>query len=152
LYFALPRHTFGEVQRVLFPRYFTINACLSLTTLLIFVKHHPAHTWDTEIAIQVCTQSKNVLHPERRSLLVAQCCPLLCLERYLIWFNPTSFTRDSISLKILKQTLLNFSCARVGVMLMIDIARHIRYIRDIINVRSRLMKLCRSESQLFSEP
>ncbi|EFN81882.1 Transmembrane protein 205 [Harpegnathos saltator] len=53
LYFALPRHTFGEVQRVLFPRYFTINACLSLTTLLIFVKHHPPHTWDTEIAIQV---------------------------------------------------------------------------------------------------
>ncbi|XP_053976335.1 transmembrane protein 205 [Hylaeus volcanicus] len=53
LYFALPRHVFGEVQRILFPRYFTINACLSLTTLLIFIKHHPAHTWDTEIAIQV---------------------------------------------------------------------------------------------------
>ncbi|XP_017793558.1 PREDICTED: transmembrane protein 205 isoform X2 [Habropoda laboriosa] len=53
LYFALPRHTFGEVQRVLFPRYFTINACLSLITLLIFVKHHPVHTWDTEISIQV---------------------------------------------------------------------------------------------------
>ncbi|XP_033320918.1 transmembrane protein 205 [Megalopta genalis] len=57
LYFALPRHTFGEVQRILFPRYFTINACLSLTTLLIFIKHHPAHTWDTEIAIQVCGMS-----------------------------------------------------------------------------------------------
>lgn len=54
LYFALPRHTFGEVQRVLFPRYFTINACLSLITLLIFVKHHPIYTWDTELAIQVC--------------------------------------------------------------------------------------------------
>ncbi|XP_066582346.1 transmembrane protein 205 [Prorops nasuta] len=53
LYFALPRHTFGEVQRVLFPRYFTINACLSLITLLIFIKHHPAYTWDSEIAIQV---------------------------------------------------------------------------------------------------
>lgn len=53
LYFALPRHTFGEVQRVLFPKYFTINTCLSLTTLLIFVKHHPIHTWDAEIAIQV---------------------------------------------------------------------------------------------------
>ncbi|OXU25730.1 hypothetical protein TSAR_004860 [Trichomalopsis sarcophagae] len=53
LYFALPRHTFGEVQRVLFPRYFTLNACLSLTTLLIYVKHHPAHSWDAEIAVQV---------------------------------------------------------------------------------------------------
>lgn len=53
LYFALPRHVFSEVQRVLFPRYFTINACLSLTTLLIFIKHHPTHTWDSEVAIQV---------------------------------------------------------------------------------------------------
>ncbi|KAL2714688.1 transmembrane protein 205 [Vespula squamosa] len=57
LYFALPRHTFGEVQRVLFPRYFTINACLSLITLLIFVKHHPIYTWDTELAIQVVGMS-----------------------------------------------------------------------------------------------
>ncbi|XP_058809698.1 transmembrane protein 205-like [Phymastichus coffea] len=53
LYFALPRHTFGEVQRVLFPRYFTLNACLSLTTLLIYVKHHPTASWDAEIATQV---------------------------------------------------------------------------------------------------
>lgn len=57
LYFALPRHTFGEVQRVLFPRYFTINACLSLITLIIFVKHHPVYTWDTEVAIQVLGMS-----------------------------------------------------------------------------------------------
>ncbi|XP_070149255.1 transmembrane protein 205 [Polyergus mexicanus] len=57
LYFALPRHAFGEVQRVLFPRYFTINACLSLTTLLIFVKHHPAYMWDVEIAVQVGAMS-----------------------------------------------------------------------------------------------
>ncbi|CAL1679764.1 unnamed protein product [Lasius platythorax] len=57
LYFALPRHAFGEVQRVLFPRYFTINACLSLTTLLIFVKHHPVYTWDAEIAVQVGAMS-----------------------------------------------------------------------------------------------
>ncbi|XP_024886555.1 transmembrane protein 205 [Temnothorax curvispinosus] len=57
LYFALPRHAFGEVQRVLFPRYFTINACLSLITLLIFVKHHPAHTWDAEIGVQVGAMS-----------------------------------------------------------------------------------------------
>ncbi|XP_012525345.1 transmembrane protein 205 [Monomorium pharaonis] len=53
LYFALPRHAFSEVQRVLFPRYFTINACLSLITLLIFVKQHPTYTWDTEITVQV---------------------------------------------------------------------------------------------------
>ncbi|XP_008544766.1 uncharacterized protein LOC103569312 [Microplitis demolitor] len=57
LYFALPRHTFNDVQRVLFPRYFTINACLSFITLVIFVKHHPFHTWDTEIATQVSGMS-----------------------------------------------------------------------------------------------
>lgn len=57
LYFALPRHAFGEVQRVLFPRYFTINACLSLITLFIFVKHHPIYTWDAEIAVQVGAMS-----------------------------------------------------------------------------------------------
>ncbi|KAK0083223.1 hypothetical protein PV325_009152 [Microctonus aethiopoides] len=53
LYFALPKRNFSEVQRVLFPRYFTINACFSITTLIIFLKYHAFHTWDTEIAIQV---------------------------------------------------------------------------------------------------
>ncbi|XP_044578062.1 transmembrane protein 205 isoform X2 [Cotesia glomerata] len=57
LYFALPRHTFNDVQRVLFPRYFTINACLSFITLVIFVKHHPVETWDTETTIQVAGMS-----------------------------------------------------------------------------------------------
>ncbi|CAG5101828.1 Similar to tmem205: Transmembrane protein 205 (Xenopus laevis) [Cotesia congregata] len=57
LYFALPRHTFNDVQRVLFPRYFTINACLSFITLVIFVKHHPVETWDTETTIQVAAMS-----------------------------------------------------------------------------------------------
>ncbi|XP_043468138.1 transmembrane protein 205 [Leptopilina heterotoma] len=53
LYFALPRHTFSEIQRVLFPRYFTINACMSFITLLIFVSRHPAHSWDFELKVQV---------------------------------------------------------------------------------------------------
>ncbi|XP_015114254.1 transmembrane protein 205 [Diachasma alloeum] len=53
LYFALPRHSFGEVQRVLFPRYFTINACLSFTTLLIFAKHHSGRIWESEITVQL---------------------------------------------------------------------------------------------------
>ncbi|XP_051169186.1 transmembrane protein 205 [Leptopilina boulardi] len=53
LYFALPRHTFSEIQRVLFPRYFTINACMSFITVLIFVNHHPVHSWDSELKLQI---------------------------------------------------------------------------------------------------
>lgn len=53
LYFAVPRHTFGEVQQVLFPRYFGLNSFLSLITLVIFVKLHPTSTWDTHLALQV---------------------------------------------------------------------------------------------------
>ena len=34
LYFSLPRHHFGEVQKVLFPLYFTLTSILSLITLL----------------------------------------------------------------------------------------------------------------------
>nr|CAD7399767.1 unnamed protein product [Timema cristinae] len=34
LYFNVPRHTFGEVQKVLFPRYFSVNSFLSLVTLV----------------------------------------------------------------------------------------------------------------------
>ncbi|XP_063993343.1 transmembrane protein 205 [Diachasmimorpha longicaudata] len=57
LYFALPRHSFGEVQRVLFPRYFTINACLSFTTLLIFAKHHSGRIWESEITVQLAAMT-----------------------------------------------------------------------------------------------
>lgn len=53
LYFAVPRHTFGEVQQVLFPRYFGLNSVLSLVTLVIFVKLHPTGTWDAYVALQV---------------------------------------------------------------------------------------------------
>ncbi|PSN42417.1 hypothetical protein C0J52_11741 [Blattella germanica] len=53
LYFSVPRHTFGEVQQVLFPRYFGLNSFLSLVTLVVFVKLHPACTWDSHLVIQV---------------------------------------------------------------------------------------------------
>lgn len=38
LYFTLPRHTFGSVQKILFPRYFFVNSILSFVTLLMFCK------------------------------------------------------------------------------------------------------------------
>lgn len=36
LYFSLPRHTFGQCQKILFPKYFAINAVLSLVMLICF--------------------------------------------------------------------------------------------------------------------
>lgn len=36
LYFSLPRHTFGQCQRVLFPKYFLMNATLGLVKLYSF--------------------------------------------------------------------------------------------------------------------
>jgi len=41
------------VQRVLFPRYFALNAILSMGTLLGFAKQHPASAWDSLATIQV---------------------------------------------------------------------------------------------------
>ncbi|KAL0268848.1 UNVERIFIED_CONTAM: hypothetical protein PYX00_010656 [Menopon gallinae] len=38
LYFSLPRHHFGEVQKVLFPLYFTLTSILSLATLLTHMR------------------------------------------------------------------------------------------------------------------
>ncbi|XP_054714838.1 transmembrane protein 205-like [Uloborus diversus] len=41
LFFSLPRHVFGRVQRCLFPKYFFVNSVLSGVTLLLFLIHHP---------------------------------------------------------------------------------------------------------------
>lgn len=40
LYFALPRHTFGSVQIILFPKYFSVNSILSFTTICAFIRCH----------------------------------------------------------------------------------------------------------------
>ncbi|KAL1465385.1 hypothetical protein WDU94_004963 [Cyamophila willieti] len=55
LYFSLPRHAFGEVQKVLFPKYFTLNSVLSLVILVQFVRVHPL--WDLYTYLQVGTLS-----------------------------------------------------------------------------------------------
>ncbi|XP_065165517.1 transmembrane protein 205 isoform X2 [Atheta coriaria] len=38
LYFNLPRHHFGDVQRVLFPKYFALNSALTFIILVIFTQ------------------------------------------------------------------------------------------------------------------
>ncbi|CAG0885176.1 unnamed protein product [Darwinula stevensoni] len=51
LFFSIPRHSFGQVQRVLFPTYFLINSILSFITLTLFVHFQPfgqlSTRWDS---------------------------------------------------------------------------------------------------------
>lgn len=59
LFFSLPRHIFGKVQRCLFPKYFMCNSLLSAITLALFILHHPS-TAKGELRVQVqCTTSHN---------------------------------------------------------------------------------------------
>lgn len=63
LYFNLPRHTFGRVQEILFPKYFSMGSVLSVATLLSFIKlqqtAHPELTsagfgnWDRQLLLQL---------------------------------------------------------------------------------------------------
>lgn len=54
LYFSLPRHAFGEVQKVLFPKYFSLNSMLSLVILIQFVR---VCQWDHYTYLQIGTLS-----------------------------------------------------------------------------------------------
>lgn len=63
LYFNLPRHTFGRVQEILFPKYFSMGTALSVVTLLTFIKlQQTAHpelrttaltSWDPLVVFQL---------------------------------------------------------------------------------------------------
>lgn len=53
LYFNLPRHVFGNVQKVLFPKYFLLNSILSLVTLAIFLRSKNHDLFVAENAVQV---------------------------------------------------------------------------------------------------
>ncbi|XP_016988635.1 uncharacterized protein LOC108051156 [Drosophila rhopaloa] len=52
LYFSLPRHVFGQCQQILFPRYFALNAILSLTMLVVYAKYFLTG-WTTAAGIQM---------------------------------------------------------------------------------------------------
>lgn len=63
LYFNLPRHIFGRIQEILFPKYFSMGTGLSVVTLLTFIKlqqtAHPElqsasfRSWDPLIVLQL---------------------------------------------------------------------------------------------------
>ncbi|XP_003247083.1 transmembrane protein 205-like [Acyrthosiphon pisum] len=58
LYFNLSRHAFGDVQKILFPKYFSINSVLSAITLVQFRKMNAdvwqLHTYLQLIALNLC--------------------------------------------------------------------------------------------------
>lgn len=57
MYFNLARHAFGDVQKILFPKYFSLNSLLSAITLIQFGKMHvAANAWDVHTYLQVRTQ------------------------------------------------------------------------------------------------
>jgi len=54
LYFNLARHAFGDVQKILFPKYFSLNSLLSAITLIQFGKMHvAANMWDVHTYLQL---------------------------------------------------------------------------------------------------
>ncbi|KAK7580501.1 hypothetical protein V9T40_001130 [Parthenolecanium corni] len=55
LYFNLARHAFGDVQRILFPRYFTMNCVLSAITTIQFGRLHAStlSQWDLHMYLQL---------------------------------------------------------------------------------------------------
>ncbi|XP_060872399.1 transmembrane protein 205 [Metopolophium dirhodum] len=54
LYFNLARHAFGDVQKILFPKYFSLNSLLSAITLIQFGKMHvAANVWDVHTYLQL---------------------------------------------------------------------------------------------------
>ncbi|KAF5301713.1 hypothetical protein FQA39_LY10644 [Lamprigera yunnana] len=55
LYFTLPRRLFGKVQKALFPKYFLVNAILSLISLSTFLKRNTGHLVLPQIRFQVET-------------------------------------------------------------------------------------------------
>jgi len=57
LYFSLPRHTFGSVQQVLFPKYFLLNAFLSLISLAIFLRAKNSELRTMETGVQAFAMS-----------------------------------------------------------------------------------------------
>ncbi|CAI6356192.1 unnamed protein product [Macrosiphum euphorbiae] len=54
LYFNLSRHAFGDVQKILFPKYFSINSVLSAITLVQFRKI-TADVWQLHTYLQLIT-------------------------------------------------------------------------------------------------
>ncbi|XP_048590036.1 transmembrane protein 205 [Nematostella vectensis] len=61
MYFNMPRHAFGELQSILFPKYFMSGVCCSAVALATFCVMHPAQQWVTNEKLQVAGLSVSLL-------------------------------------------------------------------------------------------
>ncbi|KAK3729720.1 hypothetical protein QZH41_019589 [Actinostola sp. cb2023] len=53
MYFNMSRHSFGELQSKLFPKYFLAGICLSVVSLASYCLMHPMDIWEGRHQIQV---------------------------------------------------------------------------------------------------
>uniref|UniRef100_A0A1A9W788 TMEM205-like domain-containing protein n=1 Tax=Glossina brevipalpis TaxID=37001 RepID=A0A1A9W788_9MUSC len=83
LYFSLPRHMFGMCQQILFPKYFALNAMLSILMLILYAKYFLT-TWTLSKCVQLgtlaCTGAIEVIV----RLYLAPTLLLLMHEKYKI--------------------------------------------------------------------
>lgn len=53
MYKVLPRHTFGNVQSKLFPKYFLLGTVLTTVAMVTFVIDNPYSQWTSKEMTQV---------------------------------------------------------------------------------------------------
>lgn len=94
LYFNLPRHTFGQIQQILFPKYFSLNAILSISTLILFVKVIDSRSWHLATYVQVIALAVCALIELAVRLYLAP--PLLQLMRIKHKFETSAGTGQEV--------------------------------------------------------
>ncbi|XP_037938601.1 uncharacterized protein LOC119671855 [Teleopsis dalmanni] len=82
LYFSLPRHTFGQCQQILFPKYFALNAVLSIGMLIIHVKFFS--NWNVAGYVQLASLALTAAIEVVVRLYLAPPMLRLMLEKYKI--------------------------------------------------------------------
>lgn len=93
LYFALPRHTFGQCQQILFPKYFAMNAGLSIITLILFAKLNQSSLWETQYIQAIVLSVSSLVNLGVRLYLVP---PLLRLMHMKYKFESVAGSGEEI--------------------------------------------------------
>ncbi|XP_071440763.1 transmembrane protein 205 [Hetaerina americana] len=85
LYFTMPRHIFGQIQKVLFPLYFMLTGALSLVTIFTYSQLHPIEDHGPSQLIAMC------------ACFIAQLFARLCLCPPLIRSMETKHKMESMA-------------------------------------------------------
>ncbi|XP_067642305.1 transmembrane protein 205 isoform X2 [Eurosta solidaginis] len=83
LYFSLPRHTFGQCQQILFPRYFALSSILSIGMLVLFVKYF-LNSWNVSNIVQLISLGSTAIIEVIIRLYLAPPMLQLMQEKYRI--------------------------------------------------------------------